>query len=186
MLTYPQIDPVAISLGPISVHWYGIMYIIAFGGAWVLATYRATRVADPWTSEQISDLIFYGALGVVIGGRMGSVLFYNFVRFVEDPLWLFRVWEGGMSFHGGFLGVLLALFLYTRHINKDYWSTIDFIAPLVPFGLGAGRIGNFIGGELWGRPTDVAWGMVFPHVDKLPRHPSQLYEAALELSLIHI
>ena len=180
MLTYPQIDPVAISLGPISVHWYGIMYIIAFGGAWVLATYRATRVADPWTSEQISDLIFYGALGVVIGGRMGSVLFYNFVRFVEDPLWLFRVWEGGMSFHGGFLGVLLALFLYTRHINKDYWSTIDFIAPLVPFGLGAGRIGNFIGGELWGRPTDVAWGMVFPHVDKLPRHPSQLYEAALE------
>jgi len=180
MLTYPQIDPVAISLGPISVHWYGIMYIIAFGGAWVLATYRAARVADPWTAEQISDLIFYGALGAVIGGRIGSVFFYNFGRFVEDPLWLFRVWEGGMSFHGGFLGVLFALFLYTRHIKKDYWSTIDFIAPLVPFGLGAGRIGNFIGGELWGRPTDVAWGMVFPHVDQLPRHPSQLYEAALE------
>lgn len=180
MLTYPQIDPVAISLGPISIHWYGIMYIIAFGGAWVLATNRAARVADPWTAEQISDLIFYGALGAVIGGRMGSVFFYNFGRFVEDPLWLFRVWEGGMSFHGGFLGVLFALFLYTRHIKKDYWSTIDFIAPLVPFGLGAGRIGNFIGGELWGRPTDVAWGMVFPHVDQLPRHPSQLYEAALE------
>ena len=107
MLTYPQIDPVAISLGPISVHWYGIMYIVAFGGAWVLATYRAARVADPWTAEQISDLIFYGALGAVIGGRMGSVFFYNFVRFVEDPLWLFRVWEGGMSFHGGFMGCLL-------------------------------------------------------------------------------
>ena len=180
MLTYPQFDPVAISLGPISIHWYGIMYIVAFGGAWFLASYRARRSADQWSAEQISDLVFYGALGAVIGGRVGSVVFYNFGRFVEDPLWLFRVWEGGMSFHGGFLGVLFALFLYTRHINKDYWSTIDFIAPFVPFGLGAGRIGNFIGGELWGKPTEVAWGMVFPHVDQLPRHPSQLYEFALE------
>lgn len=180
MLTYPQIDPVAFAIGPLSVHWYGIMYIIAFAGAWGLATYRSTRVPEPWTSEQISDLVFYGALGAVIGGRLGSVLFYNFDRFLQDPLWLIRVWEGGMAFHGGFLGVLVALYLYTRKIGRDFWSTMDFIAPFVPFGLGAGRIGNFIGGELWGRPTDVPWGMVFPHVDNLARHPSQLYQALLE------
>ncbi len=180
MLTYPQFDPVAIAIGPISVHWYGIMYIIAFGGAWALASYRGSKLADQWTAEQISDLVFYGALGAVIGGRLGAVFFYYFDRFLADPIWLFRVWEGGMSFHGGFLGVLVALFFYTRSIKKDYWDTIDFIAPFVPFGLGAGRIGNFIGGELWGQPTDVPWGMVFPHVDNLARHPSQLYEFALE------
>lgn len=180
MLTYPQFDPVAIAIGPLSIHWYGIMYIIAFGGAWALASYRARNLADQWTAEQISDLVFYGALGAVLGGRVGSVFFYNFDRFIEDPIWLFRVWEGGMSFHGGFLGVLIAFYFYTRSIRKDYWETIDFIAPFVPFGLGAGRIGNFIGGELWGQPTDVPWGMVFPHVDNLARHPSQLYEFALE------
>jgi phosphatidylglycerol:prolipoprotein diacylglycerol transferase len=180
MFTFPQFDPVALSLGPISIHWYGIMYIIAFGGAWALATYRMRKVPGEWTAEQISDLIFYGALGAVLGGRMGSVFFYNFDRFLADPIWLFRVWDGGMSFHGGFLGVMLALFLYSRHINKDIWETLDFIAPLAPFGLGAGRLGNFIGGELWGRPTEVSWGMVFPHVDQLPRHASQLYEFALE------
>ena len=180
MLTYPQFDPVAIAIGPLSIHWYGIMYIIAFGGAWGLASYRARKLSDQWTAEQISDLVFYGALGAVLGGRLGSVFFYNFDRFLEDPIWLFRVWEGGMSFHGGFLGVLFAFYFYTRKINKDYWETIDFIAPFVPFGLGAGRLGNFIGGELWGKPTDVPWGMVFPHVDNLARHPSQLYEFALE------
>ena len=180
MLTFPQFDPVALSLGPISIHWYGIMYVIAFGGAWLLAAYRANKVDEPWTSEQISDLVFYGAMGAVVGGRVGSVVFYNFSQFISDPLWLFRIWEGGMSFHGGFLGVLIAFYFYTRSIKKDYWSTMDFIAPFVPFGLGAGRLGNFIGGELWGKPTDVAWGMVFPHVDQLPRHPSQLYEVALE------
>ncbi len=180
MLTYPQIDPVAFSLGPIAIHWYGIMYIIAFGGAWALASYRAQRVAEPWTSAQISDLVFYGALGAVLGGRTGSVLFYNFDRFLADPLWLLRVWEGGMSFHGGLLGVLLAFYLYARHIKRNYTDVLDFIAPFVPFGLGAGRIGNFIGGELWGRATDVPWGMVFPHVDALARHPSQLYQFALE------
>lgn len=180
MLTYPQFDPVAISIGPLAIHWYGIMYIIAFAGAWALASYRAPRAEPPWSSEQISDLVFYGALGAVVGGRLGSVFFYNFDRFLSDPLWLFRVWEGGMAFHGGFLGVLIALYLYTRKINRDFWATMDFIAPFVPFGLGAGRIGNFIGGELWGRPTDVPWGMVFPHVDNLARHPSQLYQALLE------
>lgn len=180
MLTFPQIDPVAVSLGPISIHWYGVMYIIAFGGAWFLASYRAKKIPQEWTAEQVSDLIFYGALGAVLGGRMGSVFFYNFDRFLDDPIWLFRVWEGGMSFHGGLLGVMAAFFFYSRSLNKRLFEVLDFIAPFVPFGLGAGRFGNFIGGELWGRPTDLPWGMIFPHVDNLPRHPSQLYEVALE------
>jgi phosphatidylglycerol:prolipoprotein diacylglycerol transferase len=180
MLTYPDINPVAFAIGPLTVHWYGIMYIVAFGGAWALASYRGKQTEPPWSSEQVSDLVFYGALGAVLGGRFGSVIFYNFDRFLADPLWLLRVWEGGMSFHGGFLGVLLAMYLYSRSIKRDFWSTMDFIAPMVPFGLGAGRIGNFIGGELWGRPTDMPWGMVFPHVDNLARHPSQLYQALLE------
>lgn len=180
MLTYPDIDPVAFAIGPLTVHWYGIMYIVAFAGAWALASYRASRIAEPFSSEQVSDLVFYGALGAVLGGRFGSVMFYNFDRFLADPLWLLRVWEGGMSFHGGFLGVLVAMYLYTRSIKRDFWSTMDFVAPMVPFGLGVGRIGNFIGGELWGRPTDMPWGMVFPHVDNLARHPSQLYQALLE------
>lgn len=180
MLTYPQFDPIALSLGPISIHWYGVMYIVAFGGAWALATYRTRNARQLWSTEQISDLVFYGALGAVIGGRLGSVFFYNFDRFLSDPLWLLRVWEGGMSFHGGLIGVLVALGLYARHIGRDPFEVADFIAPFAPFGLGAGRLGNFIGGELWGRPTDVPWGMVFPHVDGLARHPSQLYEFALE------
>ena len=180
MLVFPQFDPVAISVGPISIHWYGVMYIIAFGGAWVLANYRRNKIGNHWSSEQISDLVFYGAMGAVLGGRIGSVFFYNIDRFLDDPLWLFRVWEGGMSFHGGFIGVLIAMFLYSKSINRKFWETVDFIAPCVPFGIGAGRLGNFIGGELWGRPTDAPWGMIFPQVDDLPRHPSQLYEIALE------
>ena len=180
MFTFPQFNPVVISLGPLSIHWYGVMYIIAFGGAWVLASYRRNMKPNQWSTDQISDLIFYGAIGAVVGGRLGSVFFYNFDRFLEDPLWVFRVWEGGMSFHGGLLGVGVAFYFYSKSLRKGFWETIDFIVPFVPFGLGAGRIGNFIGGELWGRPTDVPWGMVFPHVDQLPRHPSQLYEVALE------
>ena len=180
MFTFPQFNPVFISLGPLSIHWYGVMYIIAFGGAWVLASYRRNMKPNQWSTDQISDLIFYGAIGAVVGGRLGSVFFYNFDRFLVDPLWVFRVWEGGMSFHGGLLGVGVAFYFYSKSLRKGFWETIDFIVPFVPFGLGAGRIGNFIGGELWGRPTDVPWGMVFPHVDQLPRHPSQLYEVALE------
>ncbi|MDD9890747.1 MAG: prolipoprotein diacylglyceryl transferase [Gammaproteobacteria bacterium] len=180
MLTFPQFDPVAFAIGPISIHWYGVMYIIAFAGAWGLASYRSKKIPDQWNAEQISDLVFYGALGAVLGGRIGSVFFYNFDRFLSDPIWLLRVWEGGMAFHGGLLGVLIAFYLYSKSIGKGFWETIDFIAPFVPFGLGAGRLGNFIGGELWGRPTEVAWGMVFPHVDNLARHPSQLYQVALE------
>lgn len=184
MLTYPRIDPVAISLGPLDVHWYGIMYIVAFAGAWWLARLRARAVPGSWTHEQISDLVFYGAIGAVVGGRMGSVLFYNFDQFLADPLWLFRVWEGGMSFHGGILGTMAAFWWYARKLGRSWFQVLDFVAPMVPFGLGAGRIGNFIGGELWGRPTDMPWGMVFPHVDDVARHPSQLYQAALEGGLL--
>jgi phosphatidylglycerol:prolipoprotein diacylglycerol transferase len=180
MLVFPQFDPVAISIGPISIHWYGVMYLFAFGGAWALASSRREKCTLSWSKEQISDLVFYSSMGAVLGGRLGSVFFYNFDRFIEDPLWLFRVWEGGMSFHGGFLGVLIAVFFYSQSIKRGFWETIDFVAPCVPFGLGAGRLGNFIGGELWGRPTEVPWGMVFPNVDDLARHPSQLYELALE------
>lgn len=180
MLTYPQFDPVAFAIGPLAVHWYGIMYVVAFTGAWWLARIRTRRFPGYWTDEQLSDLVFYGALGAVVGGRVGSALFYNADRMLVDPLWLFRVWEGGMSFHGGFLGVIFAFWLYARALQKPWFDVLDFIAPMVPFGLGAGRLGNFIGGELWGRPTDVPWGMVFPHVDQLPRHASQLYQFCLE------
>ncbi len=180
MFTYPQFDPVAFSIGPLSVHWYGIMYLIAFGGAWGLARLRAAMQPGSWSDEQIADLIFYGAMGAVIGGRLGSALFYNADKLASDPLWVLRVWEGGMSFHGGILGVMAALYWYAGKLKKSYFDVLDFVAPLAPFGLGAGRLGNFIGGELWGRHTDVPWGMVFPHVDPFPRHASQLYQFALE------
>ena len=180
MLTYPDIDPVAFSVGPLLVRWYGLMYLFGFAGAYFLARSRARKPGSGWTEEQVGDLIFYGAMGVVLGGRFGYVLFYNFANFLNDPISLFYVWEGGMSFHGGLLGVLIALFLYGRKLGKTVFQVTDFIAPMVPIGLGAGRIGNFIGGELWGRTTDAPWGMVFPGAGDLPRHPSQLYQAALE------
>ncbi|PPC77635.1 prolipoprotein diacylglyceryl transferase [Pokkaliibacter plantistimulans] len=178
MLTYPQIDPIAIELGPLKVHWYGLMYLVGFSAAWLLGQQRRERFG--LSKEQLSDLIFYGALGVVLGGRIGYVLFYNFDRFLADPKWLFYVWEGGMSFHGGLLGVTAVTLWQSRKLGLSLLSLGDFVAPLVPIGLGAGRIGNFIGGELWGRPTDVPWAMVFPRADNLPRHPSQLYEFVLE------
>jgi phosphatidylglycerol---prolipoprotein diacylglyceryl transferase len=180
MLIYPYIDPVALSLGPIKIHWYGLMYLIGFVSAWLLAHWRMKHYKLDWTSEQISDLIFYAALGVIIGGRVGYMLFYNFPEFLKTPWLLFKIWEGGMSFHGGLLGVITALWIFSKKYHKAFWEVGDFIAPLVPLGLGAGRIGNFINGELWGRVTDMPWGMVYPHVDDLPRHPSQLYEFGLE------
>jgi phosphatidylglycerol:prolipoprotein diacylglycerol transferase len=141
---------------------------------------RAQRPASGWTEQQIGDLIFYGALGAVLGGRIGYVLFYDLSAYIAEPLRVFKVWEGGMSFHGGLIGVLVAMTLYSRHINKAFFEVMDFLAPLVPIGLGAGRIGNFINGELWGKVSEVPWAMVFPTGGPLPRHPSQLYEAFLE------
>jgi phosphatidylglycerol---prolipoprotein diacylglyceryl transferase len=191
MLKYPEIDPVLMSLGPfdiagktlgpLEVHWYGIMYLFGFLGAWLVAMNRAKQPNSFVSKAQIEDLIVYGAMGVIIGGRFGYVLFYYFDRFLLDPLWLFRVWEGGMSFHGGMLGVVAALWLYSRKIRQPFLAVTDFVAPMVPLGLGFGRLGNFIGQELWGRATDVSWGMVFPRDPLgLTRHPSQLYQAFLE------
>ena len=181
MLVHPDFDPVAFSLGPLHVRWYGLMYLIAFLVGWALGRYRVKQPGSGWTAEQMDDLVFYIALGVILGGRIGYILFYSFSNFLHDPLVLFRIWEGGMSFHGGFLGVLLAMGLFARKYHKGFWPTVDFIAPLIPPGLFFGRIGNFINGELWGRVTDVPWGMVFHQTgDGLPRHPSQLYQAALE------
>jgi len=181
MIVYPQIDPVAIAIGPLKVHWYGLMYLAGFIAAWLLANQRIKRADTPLHSEQMSDLIFYAALGVVLGGRIGYVLFYNLPVFLADPLSIFAVWQGGMSFHGGLLGVLLAIWLFARKTDRHFFTITDFIAPLVPPGLGAGRIGNFIGGELWGRATDLPWAMVFPRDPaQLLRHPSQLYQAVSE------
>jgi phosphatidylglycerol:prolipoprotein diacylglycerol transferase len=181
MLVHPNIDPVAFSIGPVSVHWYGIMYLLAFATAWWLGLRLAKRPGSALKTKEVEDLIVYGALGVVLGGRIGYVVFYNFDTWMDDPLWLFRVWEGGMSFHGGLLGVILSTFIYCRRIGVSFYDLLDFVAVIVPPGLGFGRIGNFIGQELWGRPTDVSWGMVFPKdIDKLVRHPSQLYQAFLE------
>ncbi len=180
MLIYPEIDPVALDLGPIKVHWYGLMYLVAFATAWYLGKIRANKPGSSWNTDQVSDVIFYGALGVVLGGRIGYVLFYNFGEFVSDPLILLRVWEGGMSFHGGMLGVFVGMFLFARKTHKTFFQVIDFIGPLVPLGYFAGRMGNFINGELWGRATDVPWGMVFPHAGDFARHPSMLYQGLLE------
>lgn len=186
MLMYPHIDPVAFSVGPIHVYWYGMMYLLGFLGAWGLAHLRAKLYDLDWSSEQISDLIFYGALGVILGGRLGYMLFYDFHQLFTQPWVLFKIWQGGMSFHGGLLGVVIALVLFARKTKKNFWQIADFVTPLVPLGLALGRIGNFINGELWGRPTDLSWGMVFPFVDNQPRHPSQLYEFGLEGILLFI
>ena len=180
MLAFPNIDPVAFSLGPLQVHWYGLMYLLGFISAFALAHWRVKHYRLDWTSDQIGDLIFYIALGVIIGGRLGYMLFYNTQQLVHQPWTLFKLWEGGMSFHGGLLGVGASMLLLTYKLKKSFWEIADFTVPLVPLGLAAGRAGNFINGELWGRVTDVPWAMVFPRVDLQPRHPSQLYEFGLE------
>ncbi|MDP1604606.1 MAG: prolipoprotein diacylglyceryl transferase [Legionella sp.] len=180
MLVFPAIDPVALSIGPLKVHWYGLMYLIAFLLAWGLARWRVKHYKLDWTPEQVGDLIFYGALGVIIGGRLGYMLFYNTHQLLVSPWNLLKLWEGGMSFHGGLLGVAVAIFIFSAKFKKPYLEIGDFVAPLVPLGLAAGRAGNFINGELWGRVSDVPWAMVFPGAGYEPRHPSQLYELGLE------
>lgn len=183
-LVFPNIDPVIFSVGPLSVRWYGMMYLVGFVAAYMLAQKRLPNTN--WTRDQLSDLLFWSFVGVILGGRIGYVFFYQFEAFMQDPMYLFRIWTGGMSFHGGLLGVLVALFWQARKMNATFLQIGDFVAPLVPIGLGAGRIGNFLNAELWGRPTDVPWAIIFPGAGDEPRHPSQLYEFALEGVLLFI
>lgn len=206
MITYPELDPVLLalgpfevfsySLGPLKIHWYGLTYLVGFLGAWMLGRVRAAKPHSPWSPQQVDDMLFYGVLGVVLGGRLGYVLFYGLSGFLANPLSLLRVWEGGMSFHGGLLGELLAMWLFARRHDRTFFQVTDFIAPLVPIGLGLGRLGNFINAELWGGPTSQPWGMRVPcdvaaglcsrlglppgTVYSTPVHPNQLYEFLLE------
>lgn len=180
MLSFPQIDPVAFELGPIKVHWYGLMYLLAFFFAWVLGRYRVKKGALDISLERFEDLLFYGIMGVILGGRLGYVIFYKPMYYLTHPLEILSVWDGGMSFHGGLIGVLIAMLYFAHKERKTFFQIADFAAPLVPLGLATGRLGNFINGELWGRVTNVSWGMVFPNSDGAMRHPSQLYQMALE------
>jgi phosphatidylglycerol---prolipoprotein diacylglyceryl transferase len=186
MLVHPNFDPIAISIGPLAIRWYGLMYLTAFGFVWWLGTRRIAQGKAPIERAQFDDMLFMGILGVIAGGRLGYVLFYKPAYYLSHPLEIFAVWQGGMSFHGGFLGVLLVMAWFSRKHGKHWLDVMDFIAPLVPLGLAAGRLGNFINGELWGRATDVAWGMVFRGAGPLPRHPSQLYEMVAEGLLLFV
>jgi len=186
MLTYPQFDPVAFSIGNFKVHWYGLMYLGGFLAAWCLCRWRTRASHVLFTKTQVDEIIFYAAMGVILGGRIGYMVFYDFSDLLANPLILFKVWEGGMSFHGGLIGVMLALGLLVRKFKCSYWDLTDFVIPVVPIGLGLGRIGNFINDELWGRVSDVPWAMVFPTGGPLARHPSQLYEALGEGVLLFV
>ena len=181
MLVHPQFDPIAVQLGPIAIHWYGLMYLIAFGLVWLAGRWRINHGKTDLSLKDLEDIIFYGVIGVIAGGRLGYVLFYKPAYYLSNPLEIFYLWEGGMSFHGGLVGVVIMLFLLARSKNKTLLELGDFIAPMIPLGLAAGRLGNFINGELWGRPSDLPWAMVFPQLqDNIARHPSQLYEMGLE------
>ncbi len=186
MLNYPVIDPIAISIGPVNVHWYGLMYLVGFVVGVLLGRTRAQRPDCDWTLQQVWDLLFYVVIGAIAGGRLGYVLFYNLGYYLERPMESLFIWSGGMSFHGGLLGVLASLLLFASRTNRTFLQVGDFLAPLCPLGLGAGRIGNFINQELWGRTSDVYWAMVFPVAGPESRHPSQLYEAGLEGAVLFV
>ncbi len=187
MLIHPQFDPIAIQIGSFGIHWYGLMYLTGFLGFLLLGKYQIKHKPwFEWKDAMLDDALFYGALGVILGGRLGYVLFYQPSYFMQNPFEIFAVWQGGMSFHGGFLGVLVAMFFFNKKYPQPWLKTMDFVAPLVPIGLGAGRLGNFINGELWGRVTDSGFGIIFPQVDQSPRHASQLYEFALEGLLLFL
>jgi phosphatidylglycerol:prolipoprotein diacylglycerol transferase len=180
VLIHPNIDPIAFSVGPLAVRWYGLMYLAGFAAGWWLGLRRIKQGLAPVTRAQFDDLLFLAVLGVILGGRLGYVLFYKPAHYFSHPLEIFAIWQGGMSFHGGLLGVMLAMGLAARRHGVDYLRLMDFVSPLVPLGIAAGRFGNFINGELWGRATDLPWGMVFRGAGDAPRHPSQLYQFALE------
>lgn len=187
MFTHPQMNPIALSLGeiplpfsdnslPLDIHWYSLMYLVAFGLGWFMARWRAARPASGWRPQEVDDVVFYLILGVILGGRLGYVLFYQFEAFLQNPLMLIQLWNGGMSFHGGFIGVLVAFWYFARKSGRRFLQVSDFLAPFFPIGMGAVRFGNFVNGELWGRVTDVPWAMVYPFVDDQPRHPNQIYQ----------
>ena len=181
MIVHPQFDPIAVQLGPLAIRWYGLMYLAAFLAFFLLGRHRLRQRLYAQRSGMgigdLEDLLFFGALGVVIGGRLGYVLFYKPAYYLQNPLEAFAVWQGGMSFHGGLLGVIVATWLYCRRRGRGFWAVMDFVAPLVPIGLAAGRLGNFINGELWGRASSLPWAMVFPQAgDTVARHPSQIYQ----------
>lgn len=180
MLHYPDIDPIALELGFMSIRWYGLMYLFGFLLAFGYCIWHRHYTVPPFTTESIADLLFYAAVGVILGGSMGYWLFYEPTRILSDPFILFKFWLPGRSFHGGLIGVIVAVLLYCHFHQRRFFEVMDFLAPAVPIGLGLGRLGNFLNGELWGRVTDVSWGMVFPHAGSNPRHPSQLYEFFLE------
>jgi phosphatidylglycerol:prolipoprotein diacylglycerol transferase len=185
-MTFPQIDPVLVHIGPLAIRWYGLMYLLGFLAAYGLIRVLARRRQLPLTGDGAADLLFYGAVGVVAGGRLGYVLFYNPAWYLDHPLEAFAIWQGGMSFHGGLLGVVAATLLFCRRRQLSVLLTGDILVTAATVGLGLGRLGNFINGELWGRPTDLPWGIVFPGAGPLPRHPSQLYQAALEGLLLFV
>jgi len=180
IFTVHAFDPILVKAGPFVVYWYGMMYLIGFLGAYAYCDYARLKQTNPWASDDIMDLFFYGALGVIFGGTWGYLILYDPHVLLSDPLRALRFWEAGRSFHGGLLGVLLALFIFARRRQRSFWEVTDFIAPAVPIGIATGRFGNFMNGELWGRVSDVPWAMIFPEAGALPRHPSQLYELGLE------
>jgi phosphatidylglycerol:prolipoprotein diacylglycerol transferase len=194
-LMYPRIDPVALQLGPISIHWYGITYLAAFGLFMFLAMrrlrhepYASLQGPAAWSRKDVEDMLFLGVLGVIVGGRLGYCLFYKPGYYAQHPLEIFAIWTGGMSFHGGMLGVIASQWWFAHSRGKPFWQVMDFIAPCVPPGLAAGRVGNFINGELWGRPApaDLPWAMIFPQAGDMPRHPSQVYQFLLEGLLLFV